>query len=185
MSNSVTQPLVLALVGWSGSGKTTLLTALIPVLTARGLIVSTLKHAHHKVDPDQPGKDSHRHRLAGATETMLATCDRFVLFREHRSEDEPDLAMLLARMAPADLYLAEGFKAAPVQKLEIYRPSLGKPPLWPDFAGIVAVASDAALADCPHPVLDLADPIAIAAFILARFALSQAPLEINRQIEAY
>jgi molybdopterin-guanine dinucleotide biosynthesis protein MobB len=171
MSNNVRPRPVLALVGWSGSGKTTLLTSLIPRLTARGLIVSTLKHAHHRVDPDQPGKDSHRHRMAGATETMLATRDRFVLFREHRSEDEPDLAMLLARMAPADLYLAEGFKSAPVDKLEIHRPALGKPPLWPDFEHVIAVASDVALPDCPLPVLDLASPAAVAAFIVTRLGL--------------
>jgi molybdopterin-guanine dinucleotide biosynthesis protein B len=166
-----TLPAVLALVGWSGSGKTTLLEHLIPLLTAQGLIVSTLKHAHHKVDPDQQGKDSHRHRIAGATETLLATRDRFVLFREHRSADEPDLAMLLARMASADLYLAEGFKSAPVRKLEIHRPALGKPPLWPDFPGIIAVASDAPLPDCPLPVLDLAAPAAIAAFIVTHLGL--------------
>lgn len=157
---------VLALVGWSGAGKTTLLTALIPLLTARNLSVSTLKHAHHRVDPDQPGKDSYRHRAAGASETMLATRARFVLFREHRSEDEPDLAMLLARMAPADLFLAEGFKSAAVPKLEVYRPSLGKPPLWPDYAGVVAVVSDEKLPDCPHPVFDLADPAGVVGFIV-------------------
>ncbi len=162
---------VLALVGWSGSGKTTLLEQLIPLLTARGLIVSTLKHAHHAVDPDQPGKDSYRHRIAGATETMLATRERFVLFREHRSADEPDLALLLSRMAPADLYLAEGFKSAPVAKLEIHRPSLGKPPLWPDWPGIIAVVTDAALPACPLPTLDLADPDAVARFIATRLGL--------------
>ncbi|MDD2877526.1 MAG: molybdopterin-guanine dinucleotide biosynthesis protein B [Acidiphilium sp.] len=167
----MTSPPVLALVGWSGSGKTTLLTALVPRLIAQGLVVSTLKHAHHKVDPDQPGKDSHRHRIAGATETMLATRERFVLFREHRSTDEPDLAMLLARMAPADLYLAEGFKSAPVAKLEIHRPSLGKSPLWPEWPGIIAVATDTTLPNCPLPVLDLGDPTAIVSFIVTRLGL--------------
>lgn len=156
---------VLALIGWSGSGKTTLLTTLLPILTGWGMIVSTLKHAHHAVDPDQPGKDSHRHRQAGAQETMLATTARFVLFAEHRGEGEPDLAALLTRMAPADLYLAEGFKSAPVAKIEIHRPSLGKKPLWPDLPRIIAVASDQPLPNCTITQLDLGDPMAIARFI--------------------
>ncbi len=180
---------VLALVGWSGSGKTTVLTKLLPILTGWGMIVSTLKHAHHAVDPDQPGKDSHRHRQAGAQETMLATTARFVLFAEHRGGDEPDLAALLSRMAPADLYLAEGFKSAPVAKIEIHRPALGKKLLWPDWPGIIAVASDQPLPDQPIPQLDLSDPMAIARFIanyanwpIERGAPPDAPpLEINRQ----
>ena len=148
-----------------------MLTALLPLLTARGLRVSTAKHAHHSVDPDQPGKDSHRHRQAGAAEVMLATRERFVLFHEHRGEAEPDLAALVARMAPADLILAEGFKSAMVAKLEIHRPSLGKPPLWPDDPQIIAVAADAALPRCSMPVLALGAPAVIAAFIMDRFAL--------------
>ena len=171
MSNTVTRGPVLALVGWSGSGKTTLLTAMLPAFAARGLIVSTLKHAHHAVDPDQPGKDSHRHRMAGAHETMLATRERFVLFREHRGEPEPDLTALLARMAPADLYLAEGFKSAPVPKLEIHRPRLGKSPLWPELPGLIAVASDAALPDCGLPVLDLDDPASVVGFVTDKLGL--------------
>jgi molybdopterin-guanine dinucleotide biosynthesis protein B len=160
---------VLALIGWSGSGKTTLLTKLLPILTGWGMSVSTLKHAHHAVDPDQPGKDSHRHRQAGARETMLATTARFVLFAEHRGENEPDLAALLTRMAPADLYLAEGFKSAPVAKIEIHRPALGKKLLWPDLPGIIAIASDHPLPDGPIPQLDLSDPMAIARFIATHF----------------
>lgn len=163
---------VLALVGWSGSGKTTLLTALLPLLANTGLKVSTLKHAHHKVDPDQVGKDSHRHRKAGAHETMLATAERFVLFHDHhQAAVEPDLAALLARMAPADLFLAEGFKTATVSKLEVHRTALAKPPLWPDWPDIVAVASDTPLAGCDRPRLDLADPPSIAHFIIAHFNL--------------
>lgn len=173
-------PKILALVGWSGSGKTTLLTALLPLLTAAGLKVSTLKHAHHEVDPDQPGKDSHRHRSGGAHETMLATGERFILFHDHHGVAEPELDTLIGRMAPADFYLAEGFKSATVPKLEIHRPALGKPPLWPDWPDIVAVASDIPLPDCDRPVLDLADAPAIAAFVCARFRLP-ASLEVNRQ----
>ncbi len=162
---------VLALVGWSGSGKTTLLTTLLPLLAARGLRISTAKHAHHSVDPDQPGKDSHRHRQAGAAEVMLATRERFVLFHEHRGEAEPDLAALIARMAPVDLILAEGFKSAIVPKLEIHRPALGKPPLWPDDPQIIAVAADVALPQCSVPALALGAPAAIASFIMDRFSL--------------
>lgn len=160
---------IVSLMGWSGSGKTTLLTAMLPVFTGAGWRVSTVKHAHHSVDPDQPGKDSHRHRQAGAAEVMLATRDRFVLFREHRGVEEPDLAALVGRMAPVDLILAEGFKSANVPKLEVHRPALGKAPLWPDHEGVIAVASDAALPDCPLPVLDLDDPAGIAHFIMERF----------------
>lgn len=167
----MTQQKVLALVGWSGSGKTTLLTALLPLLAASRLRISTAKHAHHSVDPDQPGKDSYRHREAGAAEVMLATRDRFVLFHEHRGGKEPDLAALIARMAPADLILAEGFKAAMVPKLEVHRPVLGKPPLWPDDQHVMAVAADAALPECSLPVLDLGAPAMIAQFIMDRFAL--------------
>lgn len=162
---------IVSLMGWSGSGKTTLLTAMMPVFLRHGWRVSTVKHAHHSVDPDQPGKDSYRHRLAGATEVMLATRDRFVLFREHRGAGEPDLAALIARMAPVDLILAEGFKNAVVPKLEVHRPALGKAPLWPDHKDVIAVASDTVLPDCPLPVLDLDDPAAIAHFIMERFPL--------------
>ncbi len=159
---------VIALIGWSGSGKTTLLTALLPLLGGAGLRVSTLKHAHHKVDPDQPGKDSFRHREAGAHETMLATAERFVLFHDHGAAAEPDLAALLARMAPADLYLAEGFKAAAVEKIEVHRPELGKAPLWPEQDDVIAVACDVPLPGCDRPVLPLGDPPAVARFLLRR-----------------
>ncbi|WP_174504073.1 molybdopterin-guanine dinucleotide biosynthesis protein B [Acidiphilium sp. C61] len=158
---------VLALVGWSGSGKTTLLAAVLPLLIDAGLRVSTLKHAHHKVDPDQQGKDSFRHRAAGAHETMLATSERFVLFHDHHAgTDEPDLPSLLARMAPADLFIAEGFKSASVAKIEVHRPALGKPALWPEFRDIVAVASDDPLEAGGLPVLPLNRPAAVAEFIL-------------------
>jgi molybdopterin-guanine dinucleotide biosynthesis adapter protein len=164
---------VLGLAGWSGSGKTTLLVALLPVLRARGLRVSTIKHAHHTVDPDTPGKDSWRHREAGAEEVMLATAERFALFRAYRGGAEPSLDELLARMAPVDLVLVEGFRWADMPKLEVYRPSLGKPPLWPDMT-VLAVASDARLPDCPVAVLDLADPAAIGDFVIDRLGLQEA-----------
>ncbi len=159
---------LLGITGWSGSGKTTLLTALIPLLTARGRSVSTVKHAHHDFDLDQPGKDSWRHRAAGAHEVMIATSRRWALLHENQGE-EPDLAALLARLAPVDLVLVEGFKASPHPKIEVHRPSLGKPPIWPGRADIRAVASDVALQHCAVPQLDLSNPGAVADWIAASF----------------
>ena len=139
---------VLGLVGWSGSGKTTLLTALVPLLRCRGLSVSTIKHAHHGFDMDRPGKDSYRHRQAGAQEVMVVSGPRWALLHEVGGP-EPTLPSLLRRMAPVDVVLVEGFKSHPYPKIEVYRPMLGKPPIWPDQPGIVAVASDVALDNAP------------------------------------
>jgi molybdopterin-guanine dinucleotide biosynthesis protein B len=157
---------LLGITGWSGSGKTTLLTALIPLLRAGGLTVSTVKHAHHDFDLDQAGKDSWRHRAAGAHEVLIAAGRRWALLHENQGA-EPDLAELVARLAPVDLVLVEGYKASPHPKLEVHRPALGKPPLWPGRPDIVAVAADTALPGCDRPVLPLADPPAIAAWIAA------------------
>jgi molybdopterin-guanine dinucleotide biosynthesis adapter protein len=157
---------VFGLAGWSGSGKTTLLTKLIPELVGRGLKVSTIKHAHHEFDIDKPGKDSWLHRQAGASEVLVASSRRFALMRELRDDPEPSLDELMARMAPVDLLLVEGFKAHPHPKLEVHRPSVGKPFLYPDDPHIVAVASDERLA-VPLPVLPLADARAIADFIVS------------------
>jgi molybdopterin-guanine dinucleotide biosynthesis protein MobB len=156
---------ILGIVGWSGSGKTTLLSALIPCLRARGLTVSTVKHAHHGFDMDKPGKDTYRHREAGAREVLVATAARWALLHEVDGP-EPALPELLARMAPVDLVLVEGFKTHEFPKLEVHRLALGKPPIWPDWADVVAVASDRALPDCPRPVLALDDPQVIAAWIV-------------------
>ncbi len=159
---------LLALVGWSGSGKTTLLVALLPLLRAAGLTVSTVKHAHHAFDLDRPGKDSYRHRAAGAAEVLVASGTRWALLHELAAGAEtPDPVALAARLAPVDLVLAEGFKDAAVAKLEVHRPALGKPPLWPDRPEVLAVAADSPLPACPRPVLPLDDPRAVAAWILA------------------
>jgi molybdopterin-guanine dinucleotide biosynthesis protein B len=155
----------LGIVGWSGSGKTTLLTALIPRLRARGLTVSTVKHAHHGFDMDRPGKDTYRHREAGAREVLVATAHRWALLHEVAGQ-EPDLPALLARMAPVDLVLVEGFKTHEFPKLEVHRPALGKPPIWPDWPDVAAVATDAPLPGCERTVLALNDPEAIAAWIV-------------------
>lgn len=158
---------VFGLAGWSGSGKTTLLTTLIPELIRRGVTVSTIKHAHHEFDIDKPGKDSWLHRQAGASEVMVASARRFALMHELREAPEPSLDELMARMAPVDLLLVEGFKAHAHEKLEVHRPSVGKPFLYPDDPHIVAVASDEALS-LPLPVLPLDDIAAIADMILGR-----------------
>jgi molybdopterin-guanine dinucleotide biosynthesis protein B len=156
---------ILGIVGWSGSGKTTLLTQVIPRLRARGLTLSTVKHAHHGFDMDRPGKDTHRHREAGAHEVLVATAKRWALLHEVDGP-EPALPTLLARMAPVDLVLVEGFKTHEFPKLEVYRPALGKPPIWPDWPDVAAVATDADLVDCPRTILPLNDPGAIAHWIV-------------------
>jgi molybdopterin-guanine dinucleotide biosynthesis adapter protein len=157
---------IFGLAGWSGSGKTTLMTALIPEFVGRGITVSTIKHAHHAFDVDQPGKDSWRHRQAGASEVMVVSERRWALMHELRGAPEPGLDELVPRVTPVDLLLVEGFKHHSHPKIEIYRPSLGKPPLHPDDPYVVAVASDEELPGLTLPRLPLGDPAAIADFIL-------------------
>lgn len=165
---------VFGLAGWSGSGKTTLLIRLIPEFVARGIAVSTIKHAHHGFDVDQPGKDSHSHRMAGAREVMVSSGRRFALMHELRGAPEPALEDLVARMSPVDLLLVEGFKHHAHDKLEVHRPSVGKPLLAPSDDRVVAVASDVALADLGVPVLPIDDIPAIAAFVIAHCDLGPA-----------
>ncbi len=157
---------MIGLAGWSGSGKTTLLRRLIPVLRAAGLSVSTVKHAHHAFDVDQPGKDSWLHREAGANEVLIASAHRWALMHEHRGDAEPDLHVLLARMSPVDLVLVEGFKRERHAKIEVFRAVVGKPALHPEDPSIVAVASDGPV-DTALPVLHLDDIPAIAAAVRA------------------
>jgi molybdopterin-guanine dinucleotide biosynthesis protein B len=133
---------LIGLAGWSGSGKTTLLARVLPVLIARGRTVSTIKHAHHAFDIDQPGKDSHTHRLAGAREVLISSARRWALMHELRDEAEPTLKDLAARLSPVDLVVVEGFKTEPHAKLEVHRSAVGKPLLYPNDPNIVAIASD-------------------------------------------
>jgi molybdopterin-guanine dinucleotide biosynthesis adapter protein len=161
---------IFGLAGWSGSGKTTLMTALIPELLFRGVTVSTLKHAHHAFDVDQPGKDSWRHRQAGAREVMVSSSNRWALMHELRGAPEPSFEELVQRMSPVDVLLVEGFKRNPHPKIEVYRPSLGKPLLHPEDPFVVAIASDEALPGLPLPRLPLSDAGAIADFILGHEA---------------
>lgn len=164
---------VFGITGWSGSGKTTLLVRLIPALVARGLTVSTVKHAHHGFDVDRPGKDSYEHRRAGATEVLIGSANRWALMHELRGDAEPPLALLLGHMAPCDLVLVEGFKEGAFPKLEVWRAEPGPPTLWPRWPGITAIASDAAAppalaAQRDAPAwLALADVAAIAAHVRA------------------
>jgi len=158
---------LIGLAGWSGAGKTTLLEKLIPELIARGLSVSTLKHAHHAFDLDTPGKDSWVHRQAGAREVLIASSRRFALMHELRGAPEPDLAELLAKLSPVDLVLIEGFKRGPHPKIEIFRAANAKPLLQPEAPAIRAIASDTALPDARVPVVDLDDVGAIANIVLA------------------
>ena len=163
---------IFGIAGWSGSGKTTLLEKLIPQFTARGLKVSVIKHAHHGFDIDRPGKDSYRHREAGASEVLLSCNDRWALMRERRDEAEVTLDELLARLAPCDLVLIEGFKQEPVPKLEVYRPENGKPPLFPERSDIVAIATECDI-PCVIPKLPLNDYVAIADFIMLTLNLPE------------
>lgn len=163
---------VFGIAGYSGSGKTTLLEKLIPQLTGRGLKVSVIKHAHHGFDIDRPGKDSYRHREAGASEVLLSCNDRWALMHERRAASDVTLNELLDRLAPCDLVLIEGFKQEPVPKLEVYRPENGKPPLFPERDDIVAVATDAEIVTT-LPKLPLNDMAAIASFIIATLHLPE------------
>jgi molybdopterin-guanine dinucleotide biosynthesis protein B len=155
----------------SGSGKTTLLTALIPLLNEAGLRVSVIKHTHHPFEIDQPGKDSYRLRKSGAVQMLLSSNERLALMTEriHLEKDtEPDLQELLQHMdtSLADLIVVEGFKHAPIPKIEIYRPSLGNPLLAERDAHIIAIAADGEV-KTHLPVLDLNNPVNISAFVHA------------------
>ncbi len=154
------------MVGWSGSGKTMLLKKVLPLLLARGLRIATLKHAHHDFDTDLPGKDSWEHRRAGAQEVIVCSSRRWVQMHELRDEPEPSLAQLLHRVSACDLILVEGYKRERHPKLEVYRPALGKPPLYLEDARVLAVATDAPLTGMHPPAVELNDGEAVVARIL-------------------
>lgn len=159
---------VIGFAAYSGSGKTTLLRGVIQVLVDRGLRIGIIKHSHHDFEIDQPGKDSYELHHAGSSQTLLTSPYRSALIRENPVAREPQLADALARLDPEalDLVLVEGFRDDPsLRKIEVHRPSLGRDPLYPLKPGIIAVASDAALDDCPLPVLPLDNPGVIADFI--------------------
>ncbi|MEH6552057.1 MAG: molybdopterin-guanine dinucleotide biosynthesis protein B [Pseudomonadales bacterium] len=156
---------VIGVVGWKNSGKTTLLCALVKELNSRGLSVSTIKHTHHDIEIDQPGKDSYQHRNAGAQEVILATHKGWMLF--HEQANEPELDELLSRLASCDIVLVEGYKQHNHPKIQVYRPDHGNKTLIGEIDNLIALASDEAVSDCNIPVLDLNNPIEIADHLLA------------------
>lgn len=157
--------------GWKNAGKTGLVVRLVSEFTRRGLRVSTIKHAHHAADIDHPGRDSHRHREAGAHEVIVSSASRWALVHELRGAAEPKLEDLMARLSPADLILIEGYKRAPHPKIETHRAETGQPLLAPDNDTIRAVASDSAPTGLAVPVFDLDDTSAIADFIAGEVGL--------------
>jgi molybdopterin-guanine dinucleotide biosynthesis adapter protein len=166
---------LLGIVGWSGSGKTTLIEKLLPLLIARGITVSTVKRSHHGFDVDTEGKDSWRHRKAGAHEVMVASERRWALMRENREGVEITLESLLARMTPVDLVLVEGFTGHTHPRIEVWRAAEGKPLRAGDDPGLLAVAAPRMdhRGDAAHPWLDLDEPEAVAAFIVDWLRRSQ------------
>ncbi|HKB60130.1 MAG TPA: molybdopterin-guanine dinucleotide biosynthesis protein B [Gallionellaceae bacterium] len=162
---------VLGIAGYSGSGKTTLLEKVIPLLRAHGLRISVIKHAHHNFDIDRPGKDSFRHREAGAQEVLIVSGHRWALMHELRDEAEPSLDELIGRLSPCDLLLVEGYKFSDIPKLEIHRPATGHPLLHPNDANIIAVVTDST-ANFPVPRLDVDAPQQVADHILEYFSLN-------------
>jgi molybdopterin-guanine dinucleotide biosynthesis protein B len=161
---------VIGLAGWSGAGKTTLLTRVIPHLLGEGLRVSVIKHAHHNFDVDVPGKDSWRHREAGAAEVLVSSGKRWALMHELRGASEPRLPELLAKMSRVDLVVVEGYKSEPHRKIEVHRAANGKPLLFPDDAGIVGIATDTNI-ETKLPIAHLDDIPAVAA-MMRRSAMS-------------
>lgn len=161
---------IYGITGWKNCGKTGLMERLVTEFTERGLTVSTIKHAHHSTDVDQPGTDSHRHRMAGASEVILASTHRIALMQELRGAAEPSLSSLLARLSPVDLVLVEGYKREDHPKIEAHRSAAGQPLIAPQDDSIRALASDSAL-DLDRPVFDLDDTRAIADFITAELDL--------------
>ena len=162
---------VFGFAGWSGSGKTTLIEKLIPRFVKRGLRVSLIKHAHHTFDVDHPGKDSYRHRHAGATEVLVTSSRRWVLMHELRGTQEPTFEEQVKHLSPCDLLIVEGFKHAPIPKLEVWRAQTGEGLLHPQDPHIVAVASDARI-ETKLPQLDLNDDAGIAEFIVRHLKLA-------------
>jgi molybdopterin-guanine dinucleotide biosynthesis protein B len=160
-------PRVLGIAGWSGSGKTSLLIRLIPLLRARGLRVTTVKHAHHEFDVDTPGKDSWEHRKAGASEVIICSSRRWVQMHELGDDTEPTLGELLQLASPCDLILIEGYKHQRHPKLEVFRTAVGKPLLYPDDPQVLAIATDARLTGAHPPRVDLNDASAVAECVLA------------------
>jgi molybdopterin-guanine dinucleotide biosynthesis protein B len=160
---------IIGFAGYSGSGKTTLLEKVIPFLTAQGLRIAVIKHAHHDFDIDKPGKDTYRHRKAGAGEVLIVSSQRWALMHELNDEPEPSLEYLCSRFSGYDLILAEGYKHAAIPKLEVHRKETGSESLYPTEPGIIAVVTNSK-DKFPLPVLDIDAPKEVAEFILNYFS---------------
>lgn len=158
---------IIGITGWKNAGKTTLVEALVAEMSRRGVKVSTIKHAHHHADVDEPGRDSYRHRTAGAHQVMLATPDRWALMTELRMEPEPPLADLVARMDPVDVLVIEGFKSGDHPKIEVVRRDQDRTPIAVENPTVVALATDGPV-DLDLPQLDLNDPAAVANFVMGQ-----------------
>lgn len=168
---------LISIAGYSGSGKTTLIEKVIPCLVTEGFRVSLIKHAHHEFDVDVPGKDSHRHRMAGATEVMVSSGNRWALMHELRGEDEPMLGAQLAHLSPCDVVIVEGWKHHPIPKIEVHRKLADKPLLFPEDKYVVALATDEKLAT-DLPQFGLEDAQAVAAFIIQHLGLRKSGLQL-------
>lgn len=160
---------VVGIVGWSGQGKTELVVGIVQELCSRGYTVSTIKHAHHAFDVDKPGKDSFRHRSAGASEVLITSGTRWALLHENRDQSEPGLQELIGYMSPVDLVVVEGFKNDDYDKIEVYRPKAGNSPLYPDDPRIIAVATDSDIDPQGVLVLNLNHVPEITDYVVSRF----------------
>lgn len=167
--DSPKQPRVLGISGRSGSGKTTLIEAMLPVFAAAGWSVNVVKHSHHDIELDPPGKDSARFRGAGAREVIISSPYRFSISRELRGAPEPSLSDLIARLTPADLTIVEGYHSENLPRIEVYRPARGIEPQYPGLASMIAVVSDEESAVDSLPVWPLNEPAEVAACIIAWF----------------
>jgi molybdopterin-guanine dinucleotide biosynthesis protein B len=168
---------VLGIAGYSGSGKTTLIEKLIPVMVMEGFKVSLIKHAHHEFDIDRPGKDSWRHRHAGALEVLVSSGRRWALMHELRGDAEPSLSKQIGLLAPCDLVIVEGYKSERIPKIEVHRAASGKPLLFPDDPSIIAVATDEKL-ETSLPQIDLDDVEAVAHFIVRHLVLRKPSIHV-------
>jgi len=166
---------VIGIAGFSGSGKTTLIEKVIPELVAAGLRVALIKHAHHELDVDQPGKDSYRHRHAGCTEVLVSSPKRWALMHELRGAPEPTLEEQLRHFAPCDVVIVEGYKKHTIPKVEVHRKANGAPLLHPEDEHVIAVATDEPL-ETKLPQIPLDDAAAVARFIVRYLGLDRARL---------
>lgn len=163
----MTRPKIFGIAGWKNSGKTGLAVRLVTELVARGYRVSTIKHAHHDFDIDKVGADSYRHRQAGAHEVTIVSGTRYAIMHELRGAPEPSFEDILARLAPCDLVLIEGYKREPIPKIEARRlESANRIPLAPEDPHIAAIAADHPVMDTTLPVFDLDDTATIADFVI-------------------